>query len=98
MATPNGHRPRATAPHRRRDDAMRARLAAIVRSSSDAIIGETLDGIIPDWTPAAERLYGYTAAEVIGQHRSILIPPAEASAVDAMAARVQRGEAIAEVE
>jgi PAS domain S-box-containing protein len=98
MPTPNDQSHGARSVGRRREDHVRARLAAIVRSSSDAIIGETLDGIITDWNPAAERLYGYTAAEVIGQHRSILIPPEEVSAVDAMAARVQHGEPIADVE
>ena len=49
-------------------------LAAIVRDSVDAIIGETPDGIISSWNPGAERTYGYTAAEVVGQHISVLVP------------------------
>lgn len=51
------------------------RLAAIVQSSDDAIIGKTLDGIITNWNPGAERIFGYTAAEVIGKPKTILFPP-----------------------
>src|SRR5919199_1662451 len=53
----------------------RAKLAAIVESSDDAIIGKTLDGIITSWNPGAERLYGYSAEEAIGQSVSLLYPP-----------------------
>lgn len=49
-------------------------LASIVASSDDAIISKTLDGIITSWNAAAERLYGYSAEEVLGQHISIILP------------------------
>ena len=42
-------------------------LAALAHSSADAIVVETLEGIVTYWNPAAERLYGYTAGEMIGQ-------------------------------
>jgi len=50
-------------------------LAAIVQSSDDAIVGKELDGTIRTWNPGAERLFQYTAAEVVGQPITILIPP-----------------------
>ncbi len=52
------------------------RLAAIVESSQDAIIGADCDGVINVWNPAAERLYGYTRAEATGQPVRMLFPPA----------------------
>src|SRR4051794_37016470 len=69
----------------------RNRLAAIVHSSADAIVGETLEGIITDWNPAAERLYGYTAEEVIGRPFTRLIPPERAAESAAILAQVLRG-------
>jgi PAS domain S-box-containing protein len=59
----------------REAEAEYARLAAIVNDSDDAIIGKTLKGIITDWNPAAERLYGYTAAEIKGKSVMLLAPP-----------------------
>jgi PAS domain-containing protein len=49
-------------------------LAAIVQSSDDAIVGKELDGTIRTWNPGAERLFQYTAAEVVGKSITILIP------------------------
>lgn len=75
-----------------------ARLAAIVDSSYDAIIGKDLNSIITDWNQAAERLFGYTAEEAIGQSVLILIPEGlhheEAEIID----RVRRGERVASYE
>jgi PAS domain S-box-containing protein len=53
----------------------RARLASIVESSDDAIVGKTLDGIVTSWNRGAENVFGYTAQEMIGQPISRLMPP-----------------------
>jgi PAS domain S-box-containing protein len=50
-------------------------LASIVESSNDAIISKSLDGIIQSWNAAAERFFGFTAEQAVGQHISIVIPP-----------------------
>ena len=52
-----------------------AYLASIIDTSDDAIISKNLQGIITSWNPAAEKMYGYTAAEAIGQHVTLVIPP-----------------------
>ncbi len=69
-----------------------ARLAAIVASSSDAIVGKTLDAIITNWNPAAERLYGYAAEEAVGQSISILVPPERLDELSSIMARLRAGE------
>lgn len=78
----------------RRAAEIRHHLAAIVESSDDAIIGENLDGIILSWNAAAERLYGYTAAEIVGQPLSILVPPDHPDEVPALMERLKRGERV----
>jgi PAS domain S-box-containing protein len=69
-----------------------ARLAAIIESSIDAIIGKTTDGVVTDWNRAAERMFGYTAEEAIGCTIMDLIVPAELQAEEAdILARITRG-------
>ncbi|HEY0185419.1 MAG TPA: PAS domain S-box protein [Rhodopila sp.] len=74
---------------------MASRLAAIVTSSDDAIIGKTLDGIVTDWNSGAEAIFGYAAAEIIGKPISLLLPPGQE---DEMAEVFQRIGAGARVE
>ncbi len=70
------------------------RLAAIVVSSSDAIMSTTLDGTITSWNPAAERLYGYATAEAVGAPVTMLVPPEALADLPALLSRVRRGERI----
>src|SRR5689334_13418163 len=69
-------------------------LAAIVESSDDAIIGKTLDGMITSWNQGAQKIYGYTAEEAVGQPISILIPPHLPDELPALLDRLKRGESI----
>jgi diguanylate cyclase (GGDEF)-like protein/PAS domain S-box-containing protein len=62
-----------------RADAVRAGLAAIVENSNDAIYSRTLDGTILTWNSGAERMFGYSAAEAVGQPISIILPPGQPS-------------------
>src|SRR6185503_4754342 len=69
-------------------------LAAIVRSSDDAILSKDRNAIIQSWNEAAERLYGYTADEVIGKSVGILIPPERQGEELEIVARILAGERI----
>lgn len=60
---------------RKRAEAMEHHLAAIVQSSQDAIVSATAEGVITSWNPAAEHLFGYPAAEAIGQRLTLIVPP-----------------------
>jgi two-component system cell cycle sensor histidine kinase/response regulator CckA len=70
------------------------RLAAIVSSSSDAIIGKTLDGVITSWNAAAERIFGYSRSEMAGQSVFKLIPEELHESERAVLARLRRGETV----
>ena len=83
---------------RRRAEDTRARLAAIVESSEDAIIGKTLEGIITNWNQGAERLYGYRAEDVLGRSLALLGPPHRPDELPGILARLARGETIARYE
>ncbi|MDQ6624613.1 MAG: PAS domain S-box protein [Verrucomicrobiota bacterium] len=74
------------------------RLAAIVESSDDAIISKDLNGILMSWNAGAERIFGYTADEVIGQPITILIPDEKRGEESTILARIRRGEPIAHFE
>jgi len=73
-------------------------LAALVESSFDAILSKRLDGTITSWNAAAERMYGYTAAEAIGRSVELIVPPDRLDELRAMDAQLARGERIAPFE
>jgi PAS domain S-box-containing protein len=75
-------------------EALQERLAAVVESSDDAIITKTLDGIITTWNAGAQRIFGYTADEVIGKPVTILMPPDRVSEEPGILERLRRGERI----
>ena len=77
---------------RKQAEAALQRLANIVESSNDAIIGESLDGKVTSWNPAAERIFGYSAAEMIGQPVATLLPPDRVGEGPAILDRIVRGE------
>src|ERR1700719_4179210 len=69
-------------------------LAAIVDSSDDAIVSKTLEGIITSWNASAERLFGYTASEAVGQHISLIIPVNRRDEEKVIIERIKRGQRI----
>lgn len=71
-----------------------AQLAAIVASSDDAIASKTLDGIVLTWNAGAERLFGYSAAEMIGKPMTTIIPEDRLIEEDVILARVRRGDSV----
>jgi PAS domain S-box-containing protein len=82
----------------RRAGEAQARLAAIVESSEDAIIGKGLDGIITSWNPGAEKVFGFSADEAIGKPMQMLIPPERAHEEPTILARLTRGESVQQFE
>ncbi|MDB5220142.1 MAG: putative Histidine kinase, partial [Myxococcaceae bacterium] len=83
---------------RREADETRSQLAAIVKSSNDAIFSRGLDGTILSWNEAAERLFGYTRAEALGQPASMLTSPGGRNEVIEIVARVARGEVVEQLD
>ncbi|HYC99861.1 MAG TPA: PAS domain S-box protein [Phycisphaerales bacterium] len=77
-----------------RADIASSRLAAIIESSDDAIVSKDLNGVIQSWNSGAQRIFGYTADEVVGRHISVLIPPERLSEEDEVLSRLRRGERI----
>lgn len=79
---------------RKRDEQASSRLAAIVESSDDAIVSKDLNGVIQTWNTAAQRLFGYTAEEAIGQPITLLFPPDRIHEEPVILQRIRRGERI----
>jgi PAS domain S-box-containing protein len=79
---------------RRKADEVSRRLTAIIESSDDAIVSKDLDGIITSWNPAAERMFGYTAAEAVGRSIRLIIPADRQHEEDEVLRRLRRGERI----
>ena len=79
---------------RRRAQESMARLAAIVESSTDAIVGEDLQGIVSSWNAGAERIFGYSADEMIGHSITKIVPPDIQAEEHELLSRIQRGERV----
>jgi len=79
---------------RKRAEAEASQLALIVESSEDAIVGKSLDGKIRSWNAGAERIYGYSASEVLGQPVRILIPPEQHDELPEILEKLKRDERI----
>ncbi len=75
-------------------DATTALLAAIIDSSDDAIVSKTLEGVITSWNRGAEKMFGYSAAEAIGQNIKLIIPLERHAEEDDVLAHIRRGEKI----
>jgi len=83
---------------RRRKEETNQRLAAIVQSSDDAIIGKTLDGIITSWNKGAEKIYGYREDEVINRPVFLLVPPGHKNDMQKILAKIRNNEHIEHLE
>ena len=76
------------------DTQMCRRLVSMVRSSNDAIIGKTPEGIITDWNEGAEQLYGYTAGEAVGKSISLIIPKNHRDEMTTFLEKIKNGEPV----
>src|SRR5262249_56165058 len=75
-------------------DAAARRLAAIVEFSDDAIVSKDLNGIVTSWNRAAERMFGYTAAEAVGQSITLIVPAERLSEADHVLREIRAGRAV----
>ncbi len=75
-------------------DAVAALLSAIIESSHDAIVSKTLDGVISSWNRAAEEMFGYSAAEAIGRHITLIIPEERIAEEDYVLGKIRKGEKV----
>ncbi|TRW91209.1 MASE3 domain-containing protein [Candidatus Methylobacter oryzae] len=75
-------------------EATRTQLAAIVEYSNDAIIGKTPNGIVSHWNKSAERIYGYSATEIIGKPVTVLAPPALHAEIKELLEKIRNGEVV----
>jgi PAS domain S-box-containing protein len=80
--------------HRKKTEELSRLLAAIVKSSDDAIIGKDLDGKITSWNKAAQKMYDYSPEEIIGNSISILLPSKHADDLDQIMSKIKNGESI----
>jgi PAS domain S-box-containing protein len=79
---------------RRQAEEQRSRMAAIVDPSTEAIVGSTEYGIVTDWNEGAERMYGYSAREMVGSHISLVVPPEHCQEFVDFRDRLERNERI----
>src|SRR5262249_15549408 len=71
-----------------------SRLGAVIDSAEDAVVSKTLESVVLSWNPGAERLFGYTAAEMIGRPITVIFPPERLSEEADFIGRMARGERI----
>jgi len=83
---------------RKQTESATAYLASIVQTCEDAIIGKTLDGTIVSWNAGAEKLYGYSAIEIIGRSVSVLFPPYRPDECEELMQKVRKGEQVRQFE
>lgn len=83
---------------RKRAQAAEGQLAAIVKSSNDAIVSKSLDGLVTSWNFGAERLHGYTAAEMLGKPISLIVPPERSAEAQEAQRRLLAGEPLVHLE
>ncbi len=79
---------------RRSTQIANSRLAAIVSSSDDAIVGKNIDGVVTDWNQGAQLIFGYRADEMIGKPVSLLLPPELEGEEEAILGRIRKGERV----
>ena len=79
---------------RRQAEEIRARLAAIVETTDDAIISKNLDGIVTSWNAGAERVFGYGSEEIVGRPIGLLIPADRRDEESEILAKLRRGEQV----